>query len=181
MVAPKELKREELKVIYFPLDPANEEIQGCSIVHRPTGFGAVSEAATLSARDNLLSALTQIAQKMDVDPTGVTRLFQCPTCDQEHLPTVKGWTPEHTYQYSKEVVVKLGNAQVEKTYVLFCFVNREVDDSKWSWSLVEGAEQSSEPIEYGEEFFIEDAFTNADKCAAVWANEHKEKEEGYLD
>jgi antitoxin component of RelBE/YafQ-DinJ toxin-antitoxin module len=171
-MAPKQLKRTDLKVLYFPLDPANEEIQGCSIVHRPTGFGAVSEAATLSARDNLLAALTQIAQKMGVDPTGVTRMFQCPTCNQEHLPLVEGWTPEHTYQYSKKVTVSL-NKQVEA--MLWCFVSREVDDSKWSWALVEGEEQNADPIEYGEEFFIEDAFTTADKCAAVWANERNEE------
>jgi hypothetical protein len=173
MAAPKQIKREDLKVIYFPLDPANEEIQGCSIVHRPTGFGAVSEAATMGARENLLAALTQIAQKMGVDPTGVTRMFQCPTCNQEHLPKTEGWDPEHTYQYSKKVVVDI-NKQIEA--VLYCFVSREVDDSKWSWSLVEG-EEGKDPIEYGEEFFIEDAFTAADKCAAMWANAVKREEE----
>jgi hypothetical protein len=176
-MAPKQLKREDLKVIYFSLDPANEDIMGCSIVHRPTGFGAVSEAATMSARDNLLAALTQIAQKMGVDPAGVTRMFQCPTCNQEHLPSVDDWTPEHTYQYSKKVVVKLGNERTEKIYVLFCFVNRDVSESKWNWSLVEGAEQDNDPIEYGDEFFIEDAFANADKCAAMWANERQQEED----
>lgn len=170
MAAPQQLKREDLKIVYFPLDPTNEEMQGCSVVHRQLGFGAVSEAATLNARENLTAAVTQLAAKMGVPADQAQLLFHCPTCKQERLPEADGWTAEHTYQYSKPVKVNIGDDE----FTLVCYVTRDVGDSKWQWSLIEGTDPRREPLMWDEEFFIEDAFLAADKSAAMWANQIKE-------
>jgi hypothetical protein len=172
----QQLLREDLKIVYFPLDPANEEMQGCSIVHRKLGLGAVSEAATMNARENLLAAVGQLADKMGVPVDQAKLLFHCPTCQQEHLPKVEGWNEEHHYQYSKKVTVSVGE-HLEAH--LFCYVNREVGEAKWQWQIREGASERAEPLAYDEEFFIEDAFLAADKAASMWANEqYKEEDDG---
>ena len=99
------LNKSDFKIVYFHLPNQNEEEdlpKGCVVVHNTTSFAGVGENPNSTVKENLITAFKTLVGKAKLPAEEVDKLFSCPTCNQERLPNIPKWKPDHSYEYVRK-------------------------------------------------------------------------------